>query len=261
MQTQLAGRVALVTGGASGIGRAIAHQLAAEQAVVSIVDLNLAGAQAVVSEIEESAGKALAIQCDVSSEEQVEDAIKQTEQLLGNIGILVNCAGNFQDPNLLQDMTTEAWHGLFRVHCDGMFYFSRTIVRSMKAGDRIINITSMDGLHGQILGTHYASAKGAMIAFTKTLALEVAPKGITVNAIAPGVIRTPMGQMLIDSSPGFDKQIPAHRYGEPEDIAALAVFLASMGAGYITGEVILVDGGITLANPVNIFTANMIGLT
>jgi len=258
-QGKLAGKVALVTGASSGIGRAIALKLSREGANISAVDLDLKGAEAVVREIVDSNGKALAVQCDVSSEEQVNKAVSETEAKLGYIGILVNCAG-IAGANFLADLTADEWHRMFEIHCDGTFFFSRAVVNSMKEGDRIINISSIDGIQAQVFSAHYAAAKGAIIPLTRTLALEVAHRGITVNAIAPGVIRTPMGQLLIDASPDFYKEIPALRYGEPEDIAELAAFLASPASGYITGQVIIVDGGVTLASPINRFTAKLMGL-
>jgi len=251
MKGRLSGRVALVTGAASGIGRAIALELASEEASVAIVDMNLEGARTVAKEIDSSGRRALAIQCDVSDEAAVGQVVKEVESGLGAAGILVNCAGMFVGENFLSDMATEDWQRTLDVHCNGTFFFSRAVLGSMTEGDRIVNISSIDAVGGQVLAIHYSAAKAAIIGFTHTLALEVGPRGITVNAIAPGVITAPMGQMLIDAFPDLYNQIPMRRWGTPEDIAHLTAFLASPGAGYITGQTIVVDGGLLLSSPVN----------
>jgi len=260
MEGRLTGRVALVTGAASGIGRAIALELAGEGASVAVVDMNVEGAGVVAQEIDGSGRGAMAFQCDVSDEEEVGRVVKQVETGLGTVGILVNCAGMFIGNNFLADMLTEDWQRMLDVHCNGTFFFSRALVKSMTEGDRIVNISSIDGVGGQVLGIHYSAAKAAIIGFTQTLALEVGHRGITVNAIAPGVIVTPMGQMLIEASPDFNRRIPVRRYGTPEDIAHLAAFLASPGAGYITGQTIIIDGGLMLNNPINDFALGMMGV-
>jgi len=252
MKKKLSGKVALVTGASSGIGRAIALRFAEEDAKVSVVDINLEGAKKVVKEIEALGGKAIAIQCDVGDEEQVNKAVENTKKKLGKVGILVNDAG-IVNSNLVSDLTTEQWHNLFKTNIDSVFYFSRAIVKSMQEGDRIINITSINAFCGNVTAAHYASTKAAILGFTTTLALEVADKGITVNAIAPGIIQTGMTKGITNLPPEFVKEyikeIPVPRIGLPEDVAAVAAFLASPEASYVTGQTIVVDGGLLLANP------------
>lgn len=258
MEKRLSDRVALVTGAASGIGRAIALRFAKEGAKVSVVDLNLEEANKVVKEIEDLGGNAIAVQCDVSEEDQVSRTIEDTEKNLGRISILVNNAG-ILNYNLVQDMTTEQWHKIFRINVDGMFYFSRILVKSMQKGSRIINMSSQNALCGQVTAAHYAATKAAILGFTRSLALEVAHKGVTVNAIAPAMILTPMSEGL-EAMPDYAKEVPVKRYGTSEDVAAVAAFLASQETGYITGQVIVVDGGNILLNPTQRILVQLLGL-
>jgi len=258
MEKGLIDRVALVTGAASGIGMAIALRFAKEGAKVSVVDLNLEEANKVVNKILDLGGKAIAVQCDISDEDQVSRAVEETEKKLGRIGILVNNAGII-DYSLVKDMTTEQWHKIFKINVDGMFYFSRILIKSMQRGDRIINMSSLNALCGQVTAAHYAATKAAILGFTRSLALEVAHKGITVNAIAPALILTPMSAGL-EAMPDYAKEVPVKRYGTPEDVAAVAAFLASPESGFITGQVIIVDGGNILLNPTQRILVQLLGL-
>ncbi|WXG42197.1 MAG: SDR family NAD(P)-dependent oxidoreductase [Candidatus Freyarchaeum deiterrae] len=258
MEPRLSGKVALVTGAASGIGRAVALRFANEGAEVAAVDLNLEGVKKVAKEIKDLGGKAAAVQCNVSDEGNVSNAIRTIENKLGRVNILVNNAG-ILNMNLVPDLTTEQWQNIFKVNVDGMFYFSRAIVKSMQEGDRIINMSSANALCGNVSAAHYAATKGAILGFTKSLALEVAHKGITVNAIAPAFILTPMSGGL-DQMPDYAKEIPVKRYGTPEDVAAVAAFLASQETGFVTGQVIVVDGGSLLLNPTQRILVQLLGL-
>ncbi|MEM2146144.1 MAG: SDR family NAD(P)-dependent oxidoreductase [Candidatus Jordarchaeaceae archaeon] len=189
VKERLMSKVALVTGAASGIGRGIAYRLAKEGAKVSIVDINIEEAKKVAKEIEDLGGKSIAIQCDVGEEDQVIKTVEETEKNLRNIDILVNDAGIF-DLGKLSDLSLERWKKMFKVHVEGTFLFCKAVLKNMKQGGRIINISSISGIMGDLFLSSYSSAKAAIIGFTKSLALEVAHKGITVNAIAPGAIQT-----------------------------------------------------------------------
>lgn len=257
---RLLGKVAVVTGAASGIGRGIAHRFALEGAKISVVDLNLEGAKKVVKEIKNIGGKVIEVECNIGDEDQISKAVRETEKKLGTIDILVNNAAIY-NTSLAQDMTTESWRNMFKTNTEGTFYFSRAVLKSMKAGSRIINIASISALTGDTGLSHYAASKAAVIGFTKSLALEVAHRGITVNAIAPGFIYTPLIKDVADTvASELYKDIPVKRIGQPEDIAEAAAYLASPGAGYITGQVIVVDGGLSMMNPGQQLIHKMLGL-
>lgn len=240
-------KVAVVTGASRGIGAAIAKGMADEGAFVVV---NYAGSQekaeAVVSEIEAAGGKAKAVGCDVSDAAAVEAFIKDIVKEYGGIDILVNNAGINRD-GLLMGMKEADFDDVLRTNLKGTYNCCRQVVRPMmkKRAGRIINMASVAGVIGNAGQVNYAASKAGVIGLTKSVAKEVASRGITCNAIAPGFIKTDMTDALPDSvKEEAVGQIPLGRFGEPEDIAQMAVFLASDKAGYITGQVICVDGGI-----------------
>ena len=252
-QLKLKGQVAIVTGAASGIGRGIAIRFAREGVKVAIVDINREGAQKVASEIQKAGGKAIAIKADVGKLEQVNQAVRKTVDELGQLNVVVNVAGINIHSNILENEATKKWRKVIQTNLFGAFYLSHVAARVMiKNGwsGNFINITSVHSEIPVTNGLHYPVAKGGLRELTKSLALELAPYGIRVNAIAPGAIRnTRMNKDVNDEN---DKKeagklnIPLGRYGLPEEIADVAVFLASEKASYITGQEIFVDGGFTL---------------
>ncbi len=241
------GKTVLVTGGSRGIGRAIAMLFASEGAVVYVTYLsNAQKAQDVVEGASASGGEVHVIQADVKSEEdaaRVVDGILEKRECLD---VLVNIAGVVRD-SLLMAMETDAWNEVIDTNLNGVFHFTRAAIRPMmmeKKG-RIINISSFSGTRGGKGQCNYAASKGAVNAFTRAVALEVAPKGITVNAVAPGMIETDMSKGVRNLAPELIlSKIPLGRFGKVEDVAKVVAFLASDEAAYITGEVIAVDGGL-----------------
>lgn len=245
----LTGKVAVVTGASRGIGREIAKALAAEGAVV-IVNYNGSKEKAdqTVAEIEEAGGKAEAVQCDVSDFEKAGELMNYVIKTYGRVDILVNNAGITRD-GLLMRMSEEEFDMVVRTNLKGAFNCMRHVARQMikqKAG-RIINISSVSGVLGNAGQVNYAASKAGIIGMTKSAARELASRGITVNAIAPGFINTEMTQVLSEAvKEGAAAQIPMKVFGETRDVADAAAFLASDKARYITGQVLCVDGGMAM---------------
>lgn len=244
----LQGKVAIVTGASRGIGRAIARELAkfGASVVVNYASSSQA-ADELVSEITQAGGSAIALAADVSKEEQVDALINAAIEKFNRLDILVNNAGITRDTLLLR-MKPEDWQAVIDLNLTGVFLCTRAASKIMlkQRSGRIINITSVAGLMGNPGQANYSAAKAGVIGFTKTVAKELASRGITVNAVAPGFIATDMTSNL--DAEGILKYIPLGRYGQPEEIAGMVRFLAAdPAAGYITGQVFNVDGGMVMA--------------
>jgi 3-oxoacyl-[acyl-carrier protein] reductase len=240
-------KVGVVTGSAQGIGRAIAEVLAADGVDVAIVDINEEGSQATAKEIAEKYGvKTWAAKLDVSDSAMVQEVFKNCAEELGPINILVNNAGVTRD-GLLMRMKDDQWSTVINIHLNGTMYCSRAVLKGMlkQRYGRIVNISSIVGVHGQAGQTNYAAAKAGIIGFSKALGQEVASRNITVNAVAPGYIQTAMTKALPEKViEAMKEKIPMHREGTVDDISAAVRFLTSDGAAYITGAVLPIDGGL-----------------
>lgn len=245
---RLGDRVAIITGASRGIGRSTALALAAEGAnvVVNYASSSTA-AEEVVKTITDAGGNAIALQADVSKLDQVDTLINKTLEKFGRVDVLVNNAGITRDTLLLR-MKPEDWQAVIDLNLTGVFLCTRAVSKVMlkqKSG-RIINITSVAGQMGNPGQANYSAAKAGVIGFTKSVAKELASRGITVNAVAPGFIATDMTSDL--KSDEILKYIPLARYGEPEEVAGMIRFLAAdPAAAYITGQVLNVDGGMVMA--------------
>lgn len=246
---KLEGKVALITGGGKGIGKAIAAELAAEGAAVVInYHGSVKKAEETVAEIEAAGGKAEAVQCDVAEFNACKEMIDQIIQKYGRLDILVNNAGITRD-GLLMKMSEEDFDSVIQTNLKGAFNCTRHVARQMikQKGGRIISISSVSGVLGNAGQANYSASKAGIIGLTKAAARELASRGITVNAIAPGFIVTDMTKVLSDSiKASVTETIPMKRFGETKDIARTALFLASEDAKYITGQVICVDGGMAM---------------
>ena len=241
--SQLDGKIALVTGASRGIGKAIATQLAQQGATVVGTATSENGADAISSYLSEFGGKGLAL--NVTDKESVDNAVKAITDEFGAIDILVNNAGVTRD-NLLMRMKDDEWQSIIDTNLTSIFTLSKAVLRGMmkKRFGRIVNIGSVVGSAGNAGQANYAAAKAGVIGFSKSMAREVASRGITINVVAPGFIDTDMTKALSDDQrEAIFKDIPANRLGEPDEIAATVAFLVSSGAAYITGETIHVNGG------------------
>jgi NAD(P)-dependent dehydrogenase (short-subunit alcohol dehydrogenase family) len=238
---------AVVTGSGRGIGRAIAIAFAREGAGVAIIDVNQENCNKVVQEITRMGGKAIAVKCDVSAKVEVDDMVRKVIAEFSKIDILVNNAGIVGFKPFL-DLTEEEWDKMLSINLKGQFLCSQAIAREMvkaKSG-RIINIASISSGGCQIafpMIAHYTASKAGVLGLTKALALELAPQGISVNAISPGAVNTEIAQSNEEQKKATIARIPKGRIAEPEDIANLAVFLATPESDYITGADIIIDGG------------------
>jgi 3-oxoacyl-[acyl-carrier protein] reductase len=245
----LTDQVAVVTGGSRGIGRAIVQGLAAEGAKVAFIYRGSEqAAQALAQEMQQAGRSVLPLQCDVANAEDAQKCVEQVEKALGPIRILVNNAGIIKD-DLFVRMEPADWDAVLKTNLGGTYNFCRAVAFNMMRArqGRIINISSVAAEHTNPGQTNYAASKGAINAFTRALAVELASRGVTVNAIAPGFIETDMSEAVRNKAGDLiKKMVPMKRLGKPEDIARVAVFLAGPEASYITGQVITVDGGLSL---------------
>ncbi|MEI8343576.1 MAG: SDR family NAD(P)-dependent oxidoreductase [Candidatus Moraniibacteriota bacterium] len=238
-------KVAIVTGAGMGIGKGIALALAQEGYAIVVTDINQENAEQVAAEVTRLGAKSLSVKCDVSNSAEVTELFSQTVAQFGKVDVLVNNAGIYPFISFESIQETD-WDKVMNVNLKSIFLTSKEALKTMPEGGRIIDISSIASIQGFAGLVHYCTTKGGVNGMVRALALETAAKNITVNAVAPGAIQTPGAQMPDEQIKGMLTGIPIQRMGQPEDIANAVVFLASEKSSYITGQVIVVDGGWTI---------------
>ena len=241
-------KVALVTGSTRGLGKAIAERLASEGATVVVTGRDEAQARDVAQQLVAAGGTAIGLSLEVADASSVTRVLQAIEEQVGSVDILVNNAGITRDTLLLR-MDDDAWNEVLQVNVTGAYRLAKGVLRGMmkKRWGRIINVSSVVGLIGNPGQTNYGASKAALIGFTKSLAREVATRGITVNAVAPGFIQSDMTDVLSDDQKeNLAEKIPLGRIGRPDEVASCVAFLAGDDAAYITGHTLVVDGGLAM---------------
>jgi 3-oxoacyl-[acyl-carrier protein] reductase len=247
LSADLSGQVAIVTGASRGLGKAVAMELARNGARVACVARHVQKLEETVEQITQAGGEAIALSCDVVDREAVDKLVDDVVERWGKLDILVNNAGITRD-TLLPRMSDEEWDDVILTNLKGTFLFSRAASRHMMRAryGRIINMSSVSGIIGNPGQTNYSASKAGLIGFTRSLSRELAGRKVTINAVAPGFIESDMtrtlGDVVIQEA---KKRIPAKRLGTPDDVAAAVLYLASPAAAYVTGQVLVVDGGMT----------------
>jgi NAD(P)-dependent dehydrogenase (short-subunit alcohol dehydrogenase family) len=241
-------QVAIVTGAGNGIGAATARRLGQEGALVVVADKDLVAAEKTVAAIQEAGGKATAVSVDVTKRSQVEAMLAAAIAAYDHVDVLANIAGIAHDEPFLE-ITDEWWDRTLAINLTGVFYCSQIVARHMVErgiAGRIVHMASTNGLVGEGLLAHYNASKHGVVALTKTMAIELAPYNIRVNAVCPGLIQTRLTQAAIDNPEyvkGYMPLIPMKRFGQPEEVAAAVAYLASTDSGFITGSQLVIDGG------------------